>query len=115
MPDLIMRSNLDTACRHYKLPHQVVLNDTELSNTLDTENPQIVLIDLDADPEMTILMIKKCVEAQVPRILAFCSHVLTDLIEQGRQAGAHQVLSNSTVTSSIPGLVSELAFDPKSS
>lgn len=113
MPDLMMRSKLDVACAHYKIPHTVVINLKDFDKALESSVPAIALIDLDANPEETLQMIDHSKKAGTKRTIAFCSHVLTDLIKQGSEAGADQVSSNSTMTSSIPGLVSELAFNKK--
>jgi hypothetical protein len=108
MPDLMMRSKLDNACRHYNVALQTVSSVDDLLASAPTA--KVILIDLDATPELALQLITEARAHSQARVLAFCSHVLTDLIQQGQKAGAHRIYSNSTLTSAIPGLVAELAL-----
>lgn len=112
MPDLMMRSKLDNACRHYNIP----LTVTEVPEAFEAaaKGAELVLIDLDASEGLPLELIRLARKSSKGKITAFCSHVLTDLIKQGQEAGADRVYSNSTLTSALPGLVAELAYRDKS-
>lgn len=108
MPDLIMRSKLDVASRHYSVPVTFV---TDIESFREVAGPSVhsILIDIDANPDLGFEMIRLAKKYDI-RTIAFCSHVLTDLIKKTRESGATMVYSNSNMTASLPGLVSEIAF-----
>ncbi len=111
MPDLMMRSKLDNACRHYQIPLTVTDELSAFENSLPSA--KLILVDLDAVENLPLQLIQVAREKSSAKITAFCSHVLGDLIKQGQAAGAHRVYSNSTLTSALPGLVAELAYTGK--
>lgn len=108
MPDLMMRSKLDNACRFYKI--NLTVTDSLVDFQAALTSAKLVLVDLDATPELPLELIRLAREHSTAKVTAFCSHVLADLIKEGQAAGAHRVYSNSTLTSALPGLVAELAY-----
>lgn len=66
------------------------------------ENPEIVLIDLNANginPRSLIVQIKEN-HPDIP-VIAYAAHVEKGLLEQARQAGADQVLSRAKLTKDL--------------
>ena len=107
MPDLIMRSKLDVAARHYNIKTTVVSNIKGFTASL-SKNAHTILIDLDADQDISIEMIHEAKKTDA-RVVGFCSHVLTDLMQKAREEGADMVYTNSTITAALPGIISEIA------
>jgi DNA-binding NarL/FixJ family response regulator len=67
-----------------------------------------VFIDLDtraADPVALIGRLRDGADTRGARIVAFASHVRTDLIEAARNAGADRVLARGAFARSLPALV----------
>jgi len=111
MPDLIMRSKLEVATNHYQVD-TLFVSDTEAFRAGLGKNVHTILIDLDADEALALEMVNLG-ENSDARVIGFCSHVLTDLMEKARNLGADMVYTNSTITAAIPGLVSEIAHSLK--
>lgn len=109
VPDLLMRSKIDVACRHYGVP--VVHATTPEALQAALGNSRLVVIDLDAPGLDGVALVRLARGSDSVRVVGFCSHVMVELIQSARAAGAHQVMANSTFSSSIPGLVAELAAD----
>jgi DNA-binding NarL/FixJ family response regulator len=109
-PDLMIRSKIDVAARHYGVVVRHVSKADEFAAALvDGESAQLVLIDLDFAGVDTVGLVRLARERGAIRVVGFCSHVMTDLIRESRAAGAHTVMANSTFSASIPGLMAELA------
>jgi len=73
---------------------------------------RIVFIDLDtraADPVALISRLKEGAATRDARVVAFASHVRTDLIEAARTAGADRVLARGAFARLLP----ELVRDPR--
>lgn len=111
MPDLIMRSKLEVATNHYQVD-TLFVSDMEAFRAGLVKSVHTILIDLDADEEISLEMVRLAKDSD-SRVIGFCSHVLTDLMEKARNLGANMVYTNSTITAAIPGLVSEIAHSLK--
>src|SRR5690606_1068924 len=114
-PDLMIRSKIDVAARHYGVGVRHVASEADFRAALgDGELPMLVLVDLDLPGVETVELVRQAKEAGAARLVGFCSHVMTDLIRASRAAGAHSVMPNSTFVAAIPGLVAEVAqkLDP---
>jgi CheY-like chemotaxis protein len=75
---------------------------------------RIVFIDLDsrgADPLALIARLKDTPASRGARVVAFASHVRTDLIEAARGAGADRVLARGAFARILPRLVRDPLAD----
>jgi len=109
-PDLMIRSKIDVAARHYGVEVRHVANGDAFMAVLDEcPSPPLVLVDLDLPGEETVSLVRHARDRNARRIVGFCSHVMTDLIRESRAAGAHSVMPNSTFAASITGLMAEVA------
>ncbi|MDK2973176.1 MAG: hypothetical protein PWP23_2931 [Candidatus Sumerlaeota bacterium] len=111
-PDLMMRSKIDVAARHYGCPVRHVATAAECREAVGTGGTALVLLDLDLPGEDMLALVRDARAAGAGRIVGFCSHVMTDLIREAREAGAHTVMANSTFVAAIPGLLAEIAAPP---
>jgi len=71
-----------------------------------------VFVDLDtrsADPVALIATLRRGADTRAARVVAFASHVRTDLIEAARTAGADRVLARGAFARLLP----ELVRDPR--
>lgn len=110
-PDLMARSKIDVAARHYGVPVRHAADGAEFLRALG-ESPAWRLVLLDADMEgIDAPALVRAAKAAAPgaRVVACCSHVLVDLIRATRQAGADAVVANSTFFAGIPGYFAPLA------
>ncbi|MBX3728562.1 MAG: hypothetical protein KF858_05205 [Candidatus Sumerlaeia bacterium] len=111
-PDLLMRSKIDVAARHYGAAVCHVADAAALRRELARGAVALVLLDLDHEGEEMVALVAEARQAGAGRVVAFCSHVRTDLIQAARAAGAHTVMANSTFAASVPGLVAEACQSP---
>jgi DNA-binding NarL/FixJ family response regulator len=109
-PDLMIRSKIDVAARHYGVIVRHVSSAADFAAAFEEEErPRLVLIDLDLEGIDAVGLVREARNRGAGRVVGFCSHVMTDLIRESRAAGAHTVMANSTFSASIPGLMAELA------
>mgnify|MGYP005854407423 CR=1 FL=1 len=110
-PDLMIRSRIDVAARHYGVAARHVTTGEEfLAALAEPGDPwRLVLLDVDMPGIDGPALIAAARAATSARVVGSCSHVETDLIRSARAAGAHSVMANSTFTAAIPGLVAPLA------
>ena len=87
---------LGTACK-------IVRDANALSETLDSGYPQIVLVDMNADAALAEGAIRT-VKSRSPntRVIAFFSHVQTELQERAEAAGADDVWPRSVFVQRLP-------------
>lgn len=87
--------------------------DTQaLQNRLDqvddgkaNEPVTAVMIDLELGDQATALIRQAKAHAAAPEVIAFGSHVATDLLDAARKAGADQVLPRSAFTARLPDMI----------
>lgn len=107
IPDLLMRSKVDVAARHYEVPIVHAKDPAAFAEAAARPGVRLVLLDLDAPCADGAELLRQVRAATSARIVAFCSHVMADLIRSAREAGADTVMANSTFAASVPGLVAE--------
>ncbi len=85
---------------------KIVKDPGTLQDALESEIPRTVLVDMNCDgisPEEAIRTVKsRCPNA---RVVAFFSHVQTELMEQARAAGADDVWPRSAFVQRLPELL----------
>ena len=87
-----------------------IINDpSDLQDALESENPGTVLVDMNCDgisPEEAIRTVKShCPNA---RVVAFFSHVQTELMELARAAGADDAWPRSAFVQRLPQLLEDV-------
>ncbi len=109
VPDLIFSTKITSTAASLGVPVKVLRSVESLSQRLAEGADALVLLDFDADDIDPIEAIAACRRApSPPRIVAFGSHVRSDLIEACRRAGADEVLPRSAFVRRLP----ELLRDP---
>src|SRR5262249_52941578 len=87
-------------------PVSLVRNLNDLSAALDHGGVSQVLIDMNATGLNASAAIGAAKEAGVPRVVAFLSHVQTELADAARSAGATEVLARSEFSRRLPEILS---------
>ena len=87
-----------------------IMNDpTDLQASLESENPGTVLVDMNCDgisPEEAIRTVKS--HCPIARVVAFFSHVQTELMERARAAGADDAWPRSAFVQRLPQLLEDV-------
>jgi CheY-like chemotaxis protein len=96
--DLLFSSKIRTTAKQAGVDLTFARSPQEILDQVKAQNPSLVIFDLNSaktDPVATIAALKRDPALSALRVLAFASHVHTELIEAGRNAGADQVLPRS--------------------
>jgi DNA-binding NarL/FixJ family response regulator len=104
--DLIFSSRITGTANRIGATCQIVRDLSSLQDALETGDATTVLMDLSCDgldPEEAIRTIKN--KRPGVRIVAFCSHVQTELTAQAKHAGADLVLPRSAFVQQLPQLL----------
>lgn len=64
-----------------------------------------VMVDLDLGDDAAALIAQAKAHADAPQVVAFGSHVATDVLEQARAAGADAVMPRSAFTAKLPSML----------
>lgn len=104
--DLIFATKIGGTARHVGVPLTVV-------RTLDAlvggaAASRLAIIDMNADGVDTAEAVRQCKAAEpAPFVIAYLSHVQTDLAAAAREAGADLVLPRSRFSADLPNLLQE--------
>ncbi len=104
--DLIFSSRIKGTAGKVGAKCKTVRSTCALSDALESETPETVLVDLQCDgisPEEAIRTVKE--HSPTTRVVAYCSHVQTDLMEQAKAAGADEVWPRSVFVQRLPELL----------
>ena len=96
--DLLFSSKIRTTARQAGVELTFARSPQEILDQARTLKPSLVIFDLNSgktDPVATIAALRADTELGQSRVLAFASHVHTELIASARDAGADQVLPRS--------------------
>ena len=105
--DLIFSSRITGTANQIGATCKIVKDLASLQNALEIGDSTTVLMDLSCDgidPEEAIRTIKS--KHPGVRVVAFCSHVQTELMAQAKAAGADLVLPRSAFVQQLPQLFS---------
>ena len=105
-PDLIFSTKIFSTAKALNLPAQGVRTLEALREKLTTATYSRLIIDLNAtgiDPIAAIQLAKSL--PTCPPIIAFLSHVQTELAAAAKAAGADQVLPRSAFSAKLPELL----------
>ncbi len=94
--DLFFQSKIEATAALLGKPVKIVSDETSLANALK-ENPKLVIWDLNAGFNLvkTAKLIKDNSSA---KIIAYLSHVQTDLVKKAKDAGIDEVMPRSAFT-----------------
>jgi CheY-like chemotaxis protein len=100
MDDLFFQMKVAETAKHLGVEFKVAANGDVLSTMLDSPT-KLVIVDLNArnEPLATIARLR-ATQKELP-IVAFLSHVQTELAAQAKQAGSTQVLPRSLFTQNL--------------
>ena len=104
--DLIFSSRITGTANKVGATCKIVKDIPSLQNELESSDVTTVLMDLSCDglaPEEAIRTIKS--KRPGIRVVAFCSHVQTELMTQATNAGADLVLPRSAFVQQLPQLL----------
>lgn len=119
--DLFFQSKLAETARHVGVTLQTVMTGEALTEAAKTSVPRLVLVDLNARAGAIEALERICApqaglaphghgdqhgngHAGLP-VIAFLSHVQTELAERARAAGCSQVLPRSKFTAELPQIL----------
>ncbi len=104
--DLIFAARITGTADRVGVKCKIVKDPDTLQDALESENPGTVLVDMHCDgisPEEAIRTVKShCPNA---RVVAFFSHVQTELMERARAAGADVAWPRSAFVQRLPELL----------
>ena len=102
--DLIFATKITSTAATLGVAVKVVRSLDQLSTRLSQESDALVMIDLEADGLDAESAVRLCRESD-RRVVAFGSHVRSDLLAAARDAGADEVLPRSAFTARLPDLL----------
>jgi CheY-like chemotaxis protein len=103
--DLFFQSKLSETARHIGVALRAVSSGDALVGAAATEAPRLVLVDLNAR-QGPVEAIERLRAAGNPApVIAFLSHVQTELAERARAAGCEQVLPRSQFTANLAAIL----------
>jgi CheY-like chemotaxis protein len=105
MDDLFFQMKVAETAKHLGLEFKVAANGEVLAGMLEPPT-KLVIVDLNAkrEPVATIARLR-ATQKELP-IVAFLSHVQTELAAQARAAGSTQVLPRSVFTQNLAAILS---------
>ncbi len=110
IPDLFFSSKVSGAARQLGIDVQIAdSRETLLQHAV--RGPDLLLIDLDASTLDGIGLVKELRSLKLPRplrLVAFASHVHSDLLEGARAAGCDQVLTRGALAANLPQVLAAL-------
>ena len=107
VPDLLFGSNVVGMLQAAGHEPVLVSNGDQLAGAV--HGADVLIVDLTADPQARIELVKRTLGDQRPPTLAFFSHVERDVRAEAEQAGFELVVPRSRMARAGAELVSELA------
>jgi DNA-binding NarL/FixJ family response regulator len=105
MDDLFFQMKLAETAKHLGVEVKVAANVDALSQLLQPP-PKLVIVDLNARNQPLQAIKRVHAEQDGVRVVAFLSHVQTELAAQARAAGCNEVMPRSSFTQSLAALLS---------
>lgn len=107
--DLIFATRIRATALKSGVQCVLVSNETALQRALESATPRTVLVDMNCEGLSAGEAIRT-IKGQCPsaRVIAFFSHVQTDLKKQAREAKADEVLPRSEFVLRLPSILSEV-------
>ena len=110
--DMIFETKIRSTAEAVGVDLTTAASTDELRNAMDQHDPGLVLIDLNevgGSPIEAVALAKA--HQSCPYVLAYCSHVQTDLQHAAEQAGADKVWPRSRFAMQLPLLFQDLLDD----
>ncbi len=112
--DLLFSSSIQGHARHLGLDLRTARTPTDLVTLAQSCKPRLVLVDLHA-PGLSIAdMARALKEISTPAIVAYGSHVQSEVLQQAREAGCDLVLPRSRFVADMPSQLAAWAGIGKS-
>jgi len=110
--DLFFLSKLNETARHVGVTLQTVNTGEALVQAAANSTPKLVLVDLNARQGALEAVERLGTAAKLPQdgmvpVIAFLSHVQTELAEKARAAGCQQVLPRSKFTAELAQILQQ--------
>ena len=109
--DLIFSTRITATAKKLGATCRVVMTLDALKDALESDAPDLVLVDMNSQgvsAEDSIRMVKT--RRPTARVVAFFSHVQTELLEQAESAGADDVWPRSAFVQRLPELFNPPPF-----
>ena len=109
--DLFFSSKIASTARLCSVPARLLNTPRELLRNADPEKVKLIIIDLNGrttQPVRAIQELKGSSAGDAIPILAYFSHVQTELAEEARQAGAGWILPRSAFSARLADILTEL-------
>jgi DNA-binding NarL/FixJ family response regulator len=100
MDDLFFQMKIVETAKQLGVEFKVASNPGGLNGLLEPPT-KVVIVDLNARNNPLATLTELCATHKELRVLAFLSHVQTDLAAQARAAGCHEVMPRSTFTQNL--------------
>ena len=104
--DMIFASRITSTAKMVGTRCRIINNAGDLHSALESQEIGMVLVDMSCDaisPEEAIRAVKS--DCPGARVIAFFSHVQTELMERAKAAGADDVWPRSAFVQRLPGLL----------
>jgi len=105
MDDLFFQMKVAETAKHLGVELKVATNNNAFLALLDSA-PKLILIDLNARSQPLQAIEHARARKDGVRVVAFLSHVQTDLAAQARAAGCDDVLARSSFTQNLASILS---------
>ena len=109
--DLFFSSKIASTARLCSVPARLFQTHRELLQNADPTRVKLIIIDLNGratEPVRAIQELKGSSGPDAIPVLAFFSHVQTELAEEARKAGADRVLPRSAFSARLAGILTDL-------
>ncbi len=109
--DLFFSSKIASTARLCSVPARLLKTPRELLQNADPENVKLIIIDLNGRTTEPVRAIRELRDSPGPDaipVLAYFSHVQTELAEEARKAGARWILPRSAFSARLAGILTDL-------
>jgi CheY-like chemotaxis protein len=104
--DLFFSTKVESTARAVEVNLRTVASSQGLRKALTSGAARLVLVDMDLAGDDALRAIEAARERESPpRIIAFYSHVRTDLAQRAKEAGADEVLPRSAFSARLPAIL----------
>jgi len=111
--DLFFSSKISSTANFCSVPIQIIATQEALTQTAKKEKPELIIIDLNGRQTQslkTIRQLKALSDTSEIPILAYYSHVQTDLQNKAHEAGATWIIPRSTFSHLLANILKKKGF-----
>lgn len=109
--DLFFSSKIASTARLCAVPTRLLTNYSELIQNANPKKVKLIIIDLNGrttQPVRAIQELKDSPDQNIIPVLAYFSHVQTELAEEARKAGAQWILPRSAFSARLATILTDL-------